>query len=219
MRKLILVGTIFVILPFVAVTYVPQLAAVFPAWPDKFGFVGMVFTVYGFYIALIAVYQFIQNSTKYIKPIMQIRNGSDAIELSAGQFPFEIDMPFYVFNKGNISIEQNAANYKLLVPKSIGIRAVEGIVTENGTMFLPTHSYDYAFDINVQTLGADIKVKVYPLRSRQLFVLRMKFTQTGDYKLRYYFTTDTGFFPKGVRLRNYEPVSNLGSIHIRVKRK
>ena len=218
MRLLITFGTFFVVLPFILVYYVPFLHEAFPTWGDKFGFVGMAFTVYGFYIGLIAVYQFLKNSAKRIEPVLHFEGGEERIQVKSQQFPFEVDIPFYVFNKGNVSIQYDAANYKLLFPKTVQIRAIEGITTENGTMILPTHSQTYMYSNQVQTLGADIPAKIFPKRSRRIFILRMTFTQPGEYGVRYYFTTDEGFFPRNVILRRNEPAGNLGLVTLQVRR-
>lgn len=217
MKKLIIfVFIVLVIIPFV-IAFSPYADPYVSTFLDRLSIAQAFFTLYAFFIAITGVWEYIKNSRKHIKPEMYVNSRMKALHIKGDSFPSHVDIDFYVLNDGNISLPKASANYTILVPKELHIKPINGVKNDVGHAIVPGHRI-YDSNPNFQALGGEIPVKVYPKRMRKLFVLNIVFPKPGTYVLRYYFTTDEGFFPKDVILDQMnEPIRNLGQIVLHVK--
>jgi hypothetical protein len=214
-KRLVLIITILSGLPFL-VLLSPLTATTFPTIQDKMGLIQFFFSVYGFFIGLIAVWEYVVRQSRYIEPTFFLNKRSRMLAIKAGSFPCKAELGFFVANDGNVSIEKHAMNYTIILPKALQVHPKDGVQNEAGKAVIPNHR-DYERDGSYQVLGGEVPVKVYPKRQRRLFVLDVTFPGPGTYEMAYYFTTDVGFFPRDVRLDDTnEPVRNLGKLVLKV---
>lgn len=217
MKRFIVFAVVLIVIPFI-ISFHPAVAPVAPEFLDKLALAQAFFALYGFLITLIGVYEYIKNYRKRIKPKMFLNNRSSVLTVKGDQFPCHIDIEFHVLNDGNTSMQREAANYTILVPNTVKVHPIHGIMNEAGKTIVPGVRQTYHANPKFQALGGEIPVKVYPGRMRRLFVLNMLFTHPGSYTMYYYFTTDDGFFPRNVVLDSTsEPIRNLGKLVLHVR--
>lgn len=167
-----------------------------------------------YYVGLIGVWGILENLEKEPNP-----------KFTVGEYKTEIKLPnitsshietveFRVINDGDRSIKKDEVYYTVLVPRNLNPKVTEASPILNTNNFDPTPR-NYAPNSEYIALSGMIKANIYPRRASKIFTLALEVVPKQKYTLRYYFSTESGLFPKNIVVdKNNEPIKNFGELYI-----
>lgn len=203
-----LIFSIVIIFSLLFIFY-PPLSSNFLTWTDKATVIQTIFTIAASIVAIIGIGEYIKKTKRKIKPVFLVYNSEEYTFLS-NSYPLKIEIPFSVKNKGSLTIEKERVYYLLLAPKELDITPTSGATYYSAMLSPEKNVYS---DTRYNCLGAIIPSLITPNRQLTVFNATLNVEKPGTYKLKYYFNSDDGFYPNGIKVNELnEPVEGLGEI-------